>query len=69
MKPADIHRSGVTILPVTHDVRVAAKTERVLFLLDGNIAGEYRPGVYNATHDDLKALEAALTAWRAEMKF
>lgn len=66
---ADIHRSGVTILLVTHDVRVAAKTERVLFLLDGNIAGEYRPGVYNPTTDDLKAREEALTAWLAEMQF
>jgi putative ABC transport system ATP-binding protein len=66
---ADIHRSGVTILLVTHDVRVAAKTERVLFLLDGKIAGEYRSAVYDATRDDLKAREESLTAWLAEMQF
>lgn len=66
---ADIHRSGVTILLVTHDVRVAAKTERVLFLFDGKIAGEHRPGVYDPAQDDLKAREESLTAWLNEMKF
>ena len=66
---ADIHRSGVTIMLVTHDVRVAAKTERVLFIYDGKIAGEHRPGVYDETQDGLKAREEGLTAWLAEMKF
>lgn len=66
---ADIHRTGTTIMLVTHDVRVAAKTERVLFIFDGKIAGEYRPGVYDETRDDLKAREEGLTAWLAEMKF
>jgi putative ABC transport system ATP-binding protein len=66
---AEIHRSGVTIMLVTHDVRVAARTERVLFIFDGKIAGEHRPGVYDETQDDLNAREDALTAWLAEMKF
>jgi putative ABC transport system ATP-binding protein len=66
---ADIHRTGTTMMLVTHDVRVAAKTERVLFIFDGKIAGEYRPGVYDAARDDLKAREEALTAWLSEMPF
>jgi putative ABC transport system ATP-binding protein len=66
---ADIHRSGTTILLVTHDVRVAAKTERVLFIFDGKIAGEHRPGVYAEAADDLKAREENLTAWLNEMQF
>jgi putative ABC transport system ATP-binding protein len=66
---AEIHRSGTTILLVTHDVRVAAKTERVLFIFDGKIAGEYRPGVYDETRDDLKTRQESLTTWLAEMKF
>jgi putative ABC transport system ATP-binding protein len=65
---AEIRRAGVTILLVTHDVKVAVKTGRVLFILDGKIAGEYLPGVYDETRDDLKAREAGLTAWRAGMK-
>ena len=60
---------SVTILLVTHDVRVAAKAERVLFILDGKIAGEYLPGAYDETCDDFEAREAKLTAWLAEMKF
>jgi len=66
---SQIHRTGVTILLVTHDVKVAAKTGRVLFILDGKIAGEYRPGTFDETCDDLKAREESLTAWLAEMKF
>jgi len=66
---AQIHQAGITILLVTHDVKVAAKTERVLFILDGKIAGEYRPGAYDETRDDFKAREASLSAWLAEKKF
>jgi len=66
---AEIHRAGVTILLVTHDVKVAAKTGRVLYILDGKIAGEYLPGPYDETQDDFKAREAALTTWLAGMKF
>lgn len=66
---AEIHRSGVTILLVTHDIKVAAKTERVLFLFDGKIAGEYLMSTYDAAGDGLKAREEQLTAWLAEMKF
>ena len=35
---ADVHRTGTTIVLVTHDVRVATKAERVLFIFDGKIA-------------------------------
>jgi putative ABC transport system ATP-binding protein len=66
---AEIHRSGTTILLVTHDVRVAAKTERVLFIFDGKIAGEYHPGLYDEARDDLKSREETLTSWLAGMKF
>jgi putative ABC transport system ATP-binding protein len=66
---AEIHRTGTTILLVTHDVRVAAKTERVLFIFDGKIAGEYLPGTYDETCDGLKTREEGLTEWLAEMNF
>jgi len=66
---AEIHRSGTTIMLVTHDVKVAAKTERVLFLFDGKIAGEYLPGVYDEASDGFKVREEALIAWLADMKF
>ena len=66
---AEIHRTSTTILLVTHDVRVAARTERVLFIFDGKIAGEYLAGTYDEASDGLKAREEGLAAWLAQMKF
>ena len=66
---AEIHRSGTTIMLVTHDIKVAAKTEKVLFLFDGKIAGEYLMGTYDGTDDSLRAREERLTAWLADLKF
>ena len=66
---AEIHRSGTTIILVTHDIKVAAKTEKVLFLHDGKIAGEYVTGKYDGTEDSLRAREECLTAWLSDLKF
>ena len=65
----DINQSGTTILLVTHDVKVAAKTERVLFMLDGKIVGEYKQEKYDETRNDIKAREEGLNAWLIEMGF
>lgn len=65
----DINRAGTTILVVTHDVKVAAQTERVVFMLDGKIVGEHAPGKYDETRDDSKAREECLTTWLVEMGF
>ena len=37
-----LNREGTTIMMVTHDAKVAAKCSRVLYIVDGNIKGEYR---------------------------
>lgn len=37
-----LNEEGTTIMMVTHDVKVAAKCSRVLYILDGNIKGEYK---------------------------
>ena len=66
---AEIHRSGTTIVLVTHDVKVAAKTERVLFLFDGKITGEYLADTYDGTDDSLRVREERLTSWLADLKF
>ncbi len=36
-----LNQEGTTIMMVTHDVKVAAKCSRVLYIVDGNIKGEY----------------------------
>ncbi len=58
-----LNQEGTTIMLVTHDVKVAAKCSRVLFIVDGNIKGEYNVDV-NAT---LRDRERALNNWLMEM--
>lgn len=36
-----LNTEGTTIIMVTHDARVAAKCSRVLYIVDGNIKGEF----------------------------
>lgn len=36
-----LNHEGTTIMMVTHDAKVAAKCKRVLYIVDGNIRGEY----------------------------
>lgn len=66
---AGINRSGKTILLVTHDVKVAAQTERVIFMLDGKIVAEKKLGKYVEGRDDMKSREESLNHWLAEMGF
>lgn len=47
-----INDAGTTIMLVTHDIRVASKSERVLFMMDGRITAEKKlgkPGRHTAT--------------------
>lgn len=39
-----LNDEGTTIMLVTHDVKVAAKCSRVMYIVDGNIKGEYNLG-------------------------
>ncbi len=61
-----LNRDGTTIMLVTHDVKVAAKCSRVLYIVDGNIKGEYN---YMETDvgKSLRERERALTGWLMEM--
>lgn len=52
---------------VTHDSKVAAKTERVLFMVDGNIKGEYKPGKFSGDEKELKDREIGLSNWLFDM--
>ncbi|GAA0178362.1 ABC transporter ATP-binding protein [Clostridium sediminicola] len=63
----DINNRGTSIMLVTHDVKVAAKTERVLFMIDGKIEGEYQLGKFIPNKDDNKKRELALSKWLFDM--
>lgn len=63
----EINQSGTTIMLVTHDVKVASKTERVLYMIDGKIEGEFILGKYIKDNDDSKQREAKLSQWLFDM--
>ena len=56
-----INADGTTIMLVTHDASVAAKCSRVLYIVDGNIQGEY-----NLEGTDERTKERALNNWLLE---
>ena len=66
---AEINKSGTTIMLVTHDVRVAARTERVLFMLDGQIVSEKHLGKPSENGTDRKEREESLSSWLTELGF
>ena len=56
-----INSDGTTIMLVTHDAKVAAKCSKVMYIVDGNIKGEY-----NLTDGDKRTRERALNNWLLE---
>lgn len=58
-----LNNEGTTIMLVTHDAKVAAKCTRVIFLVDGNIKGEYNINRGLALRDR----ERDLNNWLLEM--
>ncbi len=63
---AGLNRGGTTIMLVTHDVKVAAKCTRVLYIVDGNIKGEYHLDRYEAAQQ-MRERERALNNWLLEL--
>ena len=57
-----VNREGTTILLVTHDVAVAARCERVLYIQDGGIASEKVLGKLQE-EQDLRSRERELNNW------
>ncbi len=60
-----LNKEGTTIMMVTHDAKVAAKCSRVLYIVDGNIKGEYL-GPKDATLME-KDRERMLNNWLMEL--
>ena len=52
---------------VTHDVKVASKTERVIFMVDGKIVNEYHLGKFNKENKDSTQREEKLSKWLLKM--
>ena len=64
----EINRQGTTILMVTHSERVAAVSERIIYLVDGNIQGVLNLGKLE-NMQDLSTRERKLKNWLDEMNW
>ncbi len=58
-----LNSGGTSIMLVTHDAKVAARCSRVLFIVDGNIKGEYNIN----REEPLRTRERSLNNWLMEM--
>ena len=61
-----LNNEGTTVMLVTHDAKVAAKCSRVLYIVDGNIQGEYKLGKLEKA-EELRDRERKLNNWLMEM--
>lgn len=61
-----INNEGTSIMLVTHDQKVAAKCERVLYIEDGNIRDEIRLGKYLG-EEQRKTREKQLSNWLMDL--
>jgi putative ABC transport system ATP-binding protein len=66
---AEINKKGTTVMLVTHDVKVAAKTERILYMVDGNIVAQKKMCKYDAQHEHIKEREESIMKWLVENGF
>lgn len=62
-----INDKGTAVLFVTHDAKVAARAERIIYLEDGQIKDELRPGKYRDA--DQSEREQKMQRWLERMKF
>ena len=51
---SEINEEGTTVLLVTHDAKVAARTERILFMRDGKIVSELKLSKYDGANMDTR---------------
>lgn len=54
---SEINDEGTAIMLVTHDAKVAARAERIMFMRDGNILSELKLPKYTGTDLDSRALD------------
>ena len=59
-----LNSEGTTIMLVTHDVKVAAKCTRVMYIVDGNIKGEYD---LSECSTQIRERERTLNNWLLEL--
>lgn len=62
----ELNAEGVAVIVVTHDAKVAARADRIVYLADGQIAAELQLGRF-AGEDE--AREQRTNTWLSELGF
>lgn len=65
----EINNEGTTIIIVTHDAKVASRSSRVIFLMDGNINEELLLGKYEFDEKNNFNREKKLSNWLEKQGF
>jgi putative ABC transport system ATP-binding protein len=63
----EVNDEGTTVMLVTHDSKVAARADRVIFLSDGNITDEIDLGKYE--EKNFSERKNKMTQWLAKQGF
>jgi putative ABC transport system ATP-binding protein len=66
---ADINQKGTTIMVVTHDAKVAARTERLLYMMDGRIVAQKEMSKYDPASDTVEKRTEDIMKWLVENRF
>ncbi len=61
-----LHEEGTTIMLVTHDLKVASKCSRIMYIEEGNIKGEYDMSDFDPKMD-ARERERKVNAWLSDM--
>jgi putative ABC transport system ATP-binding protein len=64
-----VNAEGTAVIIVTHDTKVAARADRVIFLLDGNIHDELLLGKYGGDERQTISRDKKLSEWLDKQEF
>jgi putative ABC transport system ATP-binding protein len=64
-----IHEKGTTIMLVTHNIKVAARSQRVIYMRDGIIIDEKEINGFDNSEDAIKEKEMELSKWLINLDF
>lgn len=59
----EINADGTTVMLVTHDAKVAARTERIMFMHDGKIVSELKLPKFDGTDMDGRVEKVTVKMW------
>ncbi|KOS68185.1 ABC transporter ATP-binding protein [Lysinibacillus contaminans] len=60
---SEINADGTAIMLVTHDAKIAARTERIMFMLDGKIVSELKLPRFDGTDMDGRVEKVTAKMW------